>query len=84
VFARRALGDRWNVFARYDAFDADTEIEDAGYSEHFWVGGLDYALRPNVRVMPNLWVNSYAAKSDAVPDRDSDIVPRLTVYCFFP
>jgi hypothetical protein len=76
--------ERWTAFARYDYFDPDAEIEDAGYRDQLFIGGLDFALRPNVRIIPNVEVNSYSGKADALPDLDADVQLRLTLHTFFP
>jgi hypothetical protein len=84
VFGRRRLLNRWTAFARYDYFDPNAELEDAGYREQLFIGGADFALRPNVHLIPNVSVNSYAGKADELPDLDADVTLRLTLYTFFP
>ncbi|HUQ65202.1 MAG TPA: hypothetical protein VM101_03560 [Flavitalea sp.] len=99
IFARASvIKDKLNVFARYDSFNPDNSYrnEDAitvynaanmfrHYDETFFLAGLDYYPHKNVHIMPNIWVNTYSPKADAeiLPEREADIVPRVTFYFIF-
>lgn len=99
VFARSTLiADKLNVFARFDSFNPDRNYREADiltvysrstmlrhYDETFFVAGLDIMPHRNVHIMPNIWINSYSAKGEAdlLPERDTDIVPRLTVFFIY-
>lgn len=69
-----------NGFARFDIYDPDTKIKDAGYKENFITFGLDYMPIKNVHLMPNLWVNTFSDKSPAGVSRDADVVARMTFF----
>lgn len=84
IFGRRVLEERWTAFVRYDYFDQDAQLDDVGYREQLFIAGVDYALRPNVRLIPNLWINTYSSKDSAIPDPDADVAARLTLFAFFP
>lgn len=79
VFARVKAGPPVWLFARYDFYDPDSELDADGYREHLWLGGLDWGASKNVHFIPNLSVVSYDAKDAATADRDADVVARLTV-----
>ena len=99
IFARgQVVKDKLNAFARYDSFNPDNDYRDVDvitsysasnmfrhYDESFFVAGLDYTPHKNVHIMPNIWVNSYSPKADAeiLPERDADVVPRVTFYFIF-
>jgi hypothetical protein len=69
-----------NAFARYDFFNPDAKIANAGFNENFIVIGLDGMPIQNVHIMPNLWINSFSDKSPADVKKDADIVARLTFF----
>ena len=75
----RVLGvDALNAFVRFDMFDPNTKVRNAGYKENFIVAGFDYMPIPNVHLMPNIWINSYSAKGGG--SRDSDVAARITLF----
>lgn len=69
-----------NAFARYDLFNPDTRVSDAGFNESFITAGLDYMPIKNVHLMPNVWVNMFSDKNPAGVSRDADVVARLTFF----
>ncbi len=69
-----------NAFGRFDYFDNNTKVSDAGYKENFFVAGLDYMPIKDVHIMPNIWVNTYSNKKSGGPTRDADVVGRLTFF----
>jgi hypothetical protein len=99
LFARsQVITDKLDVFARFDTFNPDNNYRDEDvipaysvsnmfrhYDETFFLAGLDYAPHKNVHIIPNIWINSYSAKTEAsiLPARETDIVPRLTVYFIY-
>lgn len=83
LFAWTQLTDELNAFARFDMFDPDSKITNAGYKENFIVAGLDYAAHANVRIIPNLWVNTFSAKNSGTPEKDADLVARITFFFIF-
>lgn len=68
------------MFVRFDYYDPDMNSDSAGYKENFFTAGLDYMPIESVHIMPNIWVNSYAAKNPAYSDRKADIVGRVTFF----
>lgn len=80
AFAHRRLNDHWRAVARVDWFDPDHERSHAGYREMVWLAALDAMPHPNVHVMPNVLVRSYAAKDAALPDRKADVTLRVTLH----
>lgn len=72
-----------NVFARYDMFDPNSKNDSTGYKENFISIGLDYMPIENVHFMPNVWVNSYAAKNSTATERKADVVGRMTFFFVF-
>ncbi len=80
VFGWTKLTEKLNAFARFDMFDPDTEVTNAGYKENFITAGVDYAPHKSVHVMPNIWLNTFSKKSSGVGNRDSDVVYRVTFY----
>ncbi|MBI3788903.1 MAG: hypothetical protein HY276_11705 [Ignavibacteriales bacterium] len=72
--------ERLNAVARYDFFNPDTKISNAGFNEQFFLIGLDYMPENNVHIMPNFWLNSFSDKSTAGLVKDSDTVFRVTFF----
>lgn len=83
VFLHRRIFENLRVFGRYDYYEPDRNIKASGYREDFFVVGLDYRPVPDVQIMPNLWMNAYAPKSNAVAGKDTDIVLRLSMFYRF-
>ncbi len=83
VFLHGPIYDKLKVFGRYDHYEPDRNIEASGYREDFFVIGLDYRPLPDVQIMPNIWMNAFAPKGDAVAGKDTDIVFRLSVFYRF-
>jgi hypothetical protein len=67
-----------NAFARFDYFDPDSKVSDAGYRENFITAGIDYMPVKDVHIMPNIWVTSYTDKSSANLKKDANVIARLT------
>ena len=80
VFGRARLTDRWAAFGRYDYFDPDAEVDNVGYREHLLIVGVDFAPIKTVHLMPNVTVKSYSGKASAAPDKDADVVARITLF----
>jgi hypothetical protein len=89
------IKDKLNVFARYDSYDPDNAYRQQDvpstyqgsnmfrhYREGLFIAGLDFAPNKNFHIMPNIWINTYDVKasSPVLVERESDIVPRITVY----
>ena len=76
-----------NVFARYDMYDPNknktTYTSPSDYKESFITAGVDFQIDKQIHIIPNLWMNMYTGKDAVapatVPDRKSDVVPRITV-----
>lgn len=99
LFARGTLiKNKLSAFARYDSYNPDNSYRDQDaltsfnannmfrhYDETFFLAGLDFTPHKNVHVMPNIWINSYSPKADSeiLPEREADIVPRVTFYFIF-
>lgn len=69
-----------NGFARYDFYNPDVKVSNAGFNENFFVVGLDYTPIKNVHLMPNIWVDAFSDKSSAGVRRDADVVVRMTFF----
>ncbi|OGC80298.1 MAG: hypothetical protein A2W07_07690 [candidate division Zixibacteria bacterium RBG_16_43_9] len=81
VFAHATLvKDQLRSFARYDFYNPDTKVDNAGFNEHYFIAGLDYLPQKNIHLMPNILINSYSDKSPANFKKKSDITARLTFY----
>jgi hypothetical protein len=80
LFTWASLMDGLNAFGRFDWFDPDTKVSNAGYKESFIVVGLDYMPISNVHIMPNVWFNSFSEKASTIAPKDSDVVARLSFY----
>ena len=72
-----------NAFARFDMYNPDTKNDSTGYKENFITAGLDYMPIENIHFMPNVWVNSYKAKSTTGTERKADVVARMTFFFVF-
>ncbi len=80
VFGRTKLGDRVGALARYDWFDPNTNQGSIGYVSHYFLAGIDFTPIPDVHLIPNLSVEAYDGKSSLMPDRDADVVGRITLF----
>lgn len=69
-----------NAFARYDFYNPDTKVSDAGLNENFIVAGLDYMPIKNIHLMPNVWVNTYSNKGSIGTAPKADVVGRMTFF----
>jgi len=67
-----------NAFARFDYFDPDSKVSEAGFIENFITAGLDYIPVKDVHIMPNIWVTSYSDKSSAKVKKDANVIARMT------
>lgn len=72
-----------NAFARFDLYNPDSKNDTLGYKENFITAGLDYMPIDNVHFMPNIWVNSYSAKSQTTAEKKADVVARMTFYYIY-
>ncbi|NIM91286.1 MAG: hypothetical protein GTO17_10095 [Candidatus Aminicenantes bacterium] len=78
VFGRYAvMPDQLNVFARYDHYEPNTEVEEDDLN--LIIAGLDYIpVNNSFKIQPNIWFYSYAD-----PEKKNDIVFNLTFYFTF-
>ena len=80
LFAWAPLTNGLNGFVRYDFYNPDTKVSNAGFNENFFTVGLDYMPIKDVHIMPNLWINTFSDKSPAGVNKDADVVARVTFY----
>jgi hypothetical protein len=73
------IKERLRFFGRFDYYNPHTDLT-SGYNENFITAGLDIMPDKNVHFMPNIWVNIFNKKNEFDPDRDADIVGRLTFF----
>lgn len=99
IFARGPiLKDKLNFFARFDAFNPDTKINNSKYNkyvgntggyndpstkEQFITAGIDFTPVKNVHFMPNIWYNKYINQGFASKYNSYDLTYRLTFYYVF-
>jgi len=78
VFGRyAAIPDQLNVFARYDHYEPNTEVEED--EMNLIIAGLDYIpVNSSFKIQPNIWFYSYPN-----PEKKNDIVFNLTFYFSF-
>lgn len=69
-----------NAFARFDFYNPDTKVSNAGYNENFITAGIDYMPIKSVHIIPNIWINKYSNKNSGNLKRDADIVGRITFF----
>ena len=72
-----------NAFARYDYYDPDSKNDSLVYRENFITAGLDYMPLDNIHFMPNIWINTYSGKGNSLPERNADVVARMTFYYIY-
>ncbi len=72
-----------NVFGRFDSFDPDRKLTNAGFREMFVTAGLDYMPLQDVHFMPNIWMNVFQNKSSGGSSRPADVVARLTFFYLY-
>lgn len=94
VFASATIPKTQNilrVFGRFDHYNPDLSFsvtkaypeQNQFYNENLIIAGLDIRPIPDVRLMPNVWVNMYEPKDPTVEERPSDVVLRLTFFYTF-
>ena len=71
------------IFARVDFYDPDVNNATGGYTEIFATLGLDFSLRENIHLIPNVWLNQFSTKSSATAKKDTDVAVRMTVATYF-
>ena len=71
------------VFARFDYYDPNRLSSLIGFSEHFFSVGLDYFPLKGIHFSPNLWINTFTAKSNLNSPKEADVVPRVTFFFLF-
>lgn len=71
------------AFLRFDSFDPNTNESSKGYKESFVVFGVNYLVNDKFHLMPNVWINSFSPKDPSVPEKDSDVVLRMTFHYYF-
>lgn len=89
IFGRVRLNDDVNAFARFDRqFQPNPAGDEISYirmattaNTNFVVGGLDFALGDQVRLMPNIEAAFYDNPDGPTPG--ADVLPRLTFYYWF-
>jgi hypothetical protein len=82
VFGRHKLTDHLRAVARVDFTDPDSNVDNAGYREMFFLAALDATPHANVHVMPNVLVRTYSAKGVA-PERKADVTLRVTLHWMY-
>lgn len=79
----KVLRDKLKMFARYDYYNPNKPTG-TGFNQHFVTAGLEFSPAPKVHISPNIWINAYEGVAIApfvnVPNRKSDVVPRLTLF----
>lgn len=80
VWAPLPGAPKFNAFVRFDTWNPDTENSTTGFTENFFVAGIDHMPVKNVHIMPNVWVNTFSNKDDSGAERDADVVARVTVH----
>lgn len=80
AFVHGNIMDNLGFFARYDLYDPNTNTKEAGYKENLIIAGVDYMALKSVHIMPNVEINSYAAKSSTLTAHKSDVTGRLTFF----
>lgn len=83
LFGHYALSEKLKAVGRWDLYNPDQEVKKAGYTESFFLLGLDYMPVKDVHFIPNVWVNSFSKKKSTVASRDTDLVYRLTLFYVF-
>lgn len=83
IFIHGPVFTNVRAFGRYDYYEPDRNVIASGYRESFLVLGFDYSPLPDVRIMPNLWMNVFSPKSNAVEGKDTDIVFRISLLYSF-
>jgi hypothetical protein len=82
VFAHATLvQDQLRAYARFDFFNPDTKVDNAGFKENYIIAGLDYLPAKDIHVMPNVLINSYSAKGAG--SKDSDVTARVTFFYIY-
>ncbi len=76
LFGAKSVGEGKKVFARADVFEPNSDAADD--QETLLIGGLDWALAKDLRLMPNVLVTLYQDSG-----KDTQIVPRLTGFFEF-
>jgi hypothetical protein len=81
AFARIAISKDPAIaaFGRFDYVDYDLNEDYFVRREYFYTVGFDYRPISSVHFMPNLWVNTYHYRRFYEPDREPDIIGRVTV-----
>jgi hypothetical protein len=79
AFIHASLSDKINGYARFDLFDPNTKVKDAGYKENFFVVGIDFMPLNDIHFSPNVWINTFSAKG-SMPKKAADVVTRLTFF----
>jgi hypothetical protein len=72
-----------NAFVRYDFYNPDTKVSNAGFKESFITAGLDYMPIKHVHLMPNIWINSFSNKASTGTTPDADVVGRMTFFYIY-
>lgn len=78
-FGRYTVAEGVQVFGRFDYFDPDSERDSGQYTETLILLGVDYAKTKEVHIVPNASIVSFSGKDDGMPDRDANIVARITL-----
>lgn len=76
VFGAVKAAEKVKLFARYDIYDPNTDVDDDG--NNFIIAGLDFAPEKNVNFMPNVKIESYQAEG-----KDANVVGALTFFFKF-
>ena len=71
AFAWGSVSDRLRLVGRFDAYNSNTAA--TKNAVYLFIGALDYMPVKDVHLMPNIWLQSYAADNVR-----SDVVARMT------
>lgn len=82
-YAIYKINDNFKVFGRYDQMDFNTEITTSGYKEGFITAGVDFMPIKDIHIIPNIWMTNFSKNVDSAPDKDADLVARLTFFFNF-
>jgi hypothetical protein len=71
AFAWGSVADRLRLIGRFDAYNSNTAA--TKNAVYLIIGAIDYMPVKDIHLMPNIWVQSYAADNTT-----SDVVARMT------
>jgi hypothetical protein len=72
------IENKLTAFARLDSYNEDLDETKTGNKELFTTLGIAFKPQKQIDIIPNLWINTYTSKDDALDNRKADIVARIT------